>query len=253
MFKKSVLLIALFGSITPLAAQDLLVMRRPVSEPILSSAPSPSPTPAPAVTYRWDQGEYSTWSTTCGSDAVRTRTVTCVDDQNAVAPSSMCLESRPPAQEGPTLNLSECGKKLINGGFEQAGGWDGFGSGLAQYSSIVKHGGARSAYLPPRGQGSPLSQVIETIPGVTYRIDYWTAKNQPVHMANYFRVAAFNASDNQKISEQTIPSHSVDRSFVSGSFQWTAVSDRTRISFLLYISGGPYDIYVDDVTLTAIP
>jgi len=247
MFKNSAIILALLSSAAPVLAQDVLIMRSSIAKPNKTQTGPSEPAP-PSSTYAWDAGSFGPWSTTCGPDAIRSRSVTCLKDGDELAEDAMCSGKKPATYEGPMQNLSDCSDKLIDGSFEENRGWTG--SGVR--ATTVPRTGRWGWLLKPTGPNNPISQTIETIPGVTYRMDFWTAKNSNVNLKNYLRAGAYDNADNM-LSEVVIPNHAEAQIYEYGSLQWTATSDRTRLSFKLHVSGGSYLAWIDDVSLSAVP
>lgn len=76
--------------------------------------------------YTWVEGEWSNWDSTCSNNARRTRTVECHRTDGQVSGSNYCLEDDgpKPATEEIGQNITDCGGKLTNNGFESdLAGW----------------------------------------------------------------------------------------------------------------------------------
>lgn len=104
---------AFAGTAVPATAQDMLVLRRVIAEPIETSSPSPAPSPAPTTpaepVYRWDRGEWSDWSSLCSDNATRTRAVSCLMDGSPTQDTQACI-----AATGENPGSSESGPVVVD-------------------------------------------------------------------------------------------------------------------------------------------
>lgn len=88
--------------------------------------------------YQWVSGEWSDWDSTCSQTARRTRTVECHRTDGTLSAGSYCLETEPkPKTEEIAPNVTECGGKLQNNGFEDdLNHWSFLGNSTATTVSV---------------------------------------------------------------------------------------------------------------------
>lgn len=126
-------------------AQDVIVMRRPITRPASGQTPQPTPTPAPTPeptpaptptpqpVYGWVEGAWS-WQTgaaTCGSSVRRVRTVTCRDDAGRDAPDAQC-QAPMPETEGLAERTDGCGYEWTTGTWSDEGACSNQSSGTRE-------------------------------------------------------------------------------------------------------------------------
>ena len=101
-----------------------------------------------SCTYKWAPGEWSDWSDSCSENATRTRTTSCIREQDGKSSiASLCDPNHPDAKTSETgSNMTACSGVITNGGFES--GFTGWNTSY-DYQTIVAdaHTGSSAAFL----------------------------------------------------------------------------------------------------------
>lgn len=143
--------------ITAAAAQDVVVMRSSIAPPAPRSASA-----APS----WTTGDWSDWSTTCGAQSTRTRTVTCS------SPESKCDAKTKPKASETDQNYSACTELLKGADFDAPNSaW----TNSPWFTYVTLPDGRKVRSVESRGvygQGSTYQVVGSLVPGGKYRFTF---------------------------------------------------------------------------------
>jgi len=196
-------------------------------------------------TYKWVPNEWSDWNSSCSENATRTRTSSCIREQDGVAVTpGNCEAGHPDSRTSETgSNMISCGGALKNGSFES--GFTDW-SIIDVYSSIVTDArtGTKAAHLS-NGAARVSQTANVTVPSgakVTYTFG---CKMQGA--SNNFRAQITGPGF------AAAPALSCGTgSYTLNTFTYTATQAGTSVYVRFYGSstGGSYSVLIDDVTLT---
>jgi hypothetical protein len=130
---------------------------------------SPTPSPSPETnTAAWVYGEYGAWSSTCSSEAVRRRSVTCTENGGAVD-ESRCTTAKERLYETGS-QTSGCNGLVVNGTFE-TGNISPWAGSRGIFGGPASYGAAGSRFVMGMDTSSVATQTVSGLePGTTYTL-----------------------------------------------------------------------------------
>jgi len=138
------------------------------STPADPQSPTPTPTPPAANTAAWTYTAYGAWSSTCSSQAYRTRTASCMEN-GATVDESRCTAVKDRLRET-SSQTSGCNGLVVNGTFE-TGNISPWAGSRGIFGGPNSYGAEGSRYVMGMDTSSVATQTVNGLePGTDYTL-----------------------------------------------------------------------------------